>query len=199
MIGISSGKKATIGIQEDLLQAWQKGKFAMDEFKLNRLTENPTVPFFDQIKKLKLKTFSDLTVSEKVKSNGKDVIMKADQELLGRMAVIAKDRLFDPKEIFSYPLEPIPWALAGPLGEIRKTNKAALLKEITKGVIEQDALPGENFAVIIDAMALVQKSRPVDTFGEFAVQLLESALRTAGNASRVDVVFDVYQNIYQKP
>ena len=104
MIGISSGKKATIGIQEDLLQAWQKGKFAMDEFKLNRLTENPTVPFFDQIKKLKLKTFS-----EKVKSNGKDVIIKADQELLGRMAVIAKGKLFDPKEIFSYPLEPIPW------------------------------------------------------------------------------------------
>ena len=70
-----------------------------------------------------------------------------------------------------------------------------MLKEITKGVIEQDASPGDTFAVIIDAMALVQKSRPVDTFGEFAVQLLESAIRTAGNASRVDVVFDVYQNI----
>ena len=97
LIGLSSGKKATIDMQENLLQAWQKGKFAMDEFKLNRLSENRTVPFFDQIKKLKLKTFSDLTASKKVKSNGKEVIIKSDKELLGRMAVIAKDRLLDPK------------------------------------------------------------------------------------------------------
>ena len=173
----------------------QGKKEILQDFKTNRLSTNSTASFFDPIKKLNLKTFSNLVATTKVKANGKDVIMKADKELLGRMANISKDRVVDPKEIFSYPLGPIPWSLAGPLGEMRKTNKASLLKEVTKVVIEEDALPRDNFVVVIDAMAVVQKAKPADTFGSLAKQLFDNAMTVSRSALRVDIVFDVYQNI----
>ena len=128
LISLSTGNKASIDMEDDLLNAWQKGEVAKHLFVKQRLTENPSIDFYNPIKKLKLKTFSNLTATKKVKVQGKEVMMRADKELLGRMAIIGKDRVLDPKEIFSYPLGPIPWALAGPLGQLRKTNKAVLMK-----------------------------------------------------------------------
>ena len=88
-IGLSSGKKATAGMEHDLIHAYEKGKIAMEDFKTNYQE-------------------TELDDTMKVKGNGKEVIMKADNELLGRIALISKDRLIDPKEIFSYPLGSIP-------------------------------------------------------------------------------------------
>ena len=64
--------------------------------------------FYNTIKKLKLKTFSNLTATKKVMIKGKEVMMRADKELLGRMVIIGKDRALEPKEIFSHLLGPIP-------------------------------------------------------------------------------------------
>ena len=83
LIGLSSGKKATAEIEHDLIHASEKRNIAMEDFKTNRLSTNSTASFFDPIKKLNLKTFSNLVATTKVKANGKDVIMKADKELLG--------------------------------------------------------------------------------------------------------------------
>ena len=98
---------ATNEVQHDLLNAKQLGEIAMEDFKSNRLT------FSDKLKKLKLKTFSDLTPSKKVVKDGKEIILKMDKELLGRMAIIAQERSIDVKEVFSYPNGPAPWSLAG--------------------------------------------------------------------------------------
>ena len=70
-----------------------------------------------------------------------------------------------------------------------------MMKELERGVIPEEMFPNEKAAVIIDGMALVQKTKPADTFGEFAKQLLKSAIATSATASRIDIVFDVYQEI----
>ena len=52
----------------------------------------------------------------------------------------------------------------------------------------------DEYASLIDGMALVQKSSVVSlTFGQFADQLLQSVLAVSRNAERIDVIFDVYQ------
>ena len=64
-------------------------------------------------------------------------------------------------DVLSHPLGPLPWALANGDGTLRKTNKAALARELEKQV-----LPAENIpmlaATIIDGMSLVQKMKGND-------------------------------------
>ena len=69
------------------------------------------------------------------------------------------------------------------------------LKEMAKGVIEEDALPSDNFAIAIKAMTLVQEAKPAVTFGLLAKLLFDNAMSVSGGTLRVDIVFDVYQNI----
>jgi hypothetical protein len=45
------------------------------------------------------------------------------------------------KEVFQYPLGPFPWALAGVMGDLKKTNKSALLNEVEKLTEPLDSLP----------------------------------------------------------
>ena len=80
----------------------------MEDFKKNSVSQNNTASFFDPIKN-ELKTFSNLVAITEVKAIEKDVLMIAERRYL---AIISKDRWVDPKEIFSYPLHPIPWSHA---------------------------------------------------------------------------------------
>ena len=118
-----------------------------------------------------------------------------DKELLGRMAVIAQKRCVDVKEVFSYPNGPAPWSLAGPLGEMRKTDKSVVVKDITKEVPLSDTVALDNGAVIIDGMALVQSTKPTDTYGGVARQLFKRSLALSGKASQIHMVFDVYEEL----
>jgi hypothetical protein len=47
------------------------------------------------------------------------------------------------KEVFKYPLGPFPWALAGVMGDLKKTNKSALLNEVEKLTEPLDSLPDD--------------------------------------------------------
>ena len=58
--------------------------------------------------------------------------MKATRNLFGQIAIIMKKRDLDLKEVFKYPLGPFPWALAGVMGDLKKTNKATLLNKFEK-------------------------------------------------------------------
>ena len=72
----------------------------------------------------------------------------------GQIAIIMPERDLDLKEV----LGPFPWALAGGMGDLKKTNKATLLNEVEKLTEPLDSLP-DAYASIFDGMAIVQKAR----------------------------------------
>ena len=101
-------------------------------------------------------------------------------------------RELDLREVFKYPLGPFPWALAGVMGDLKKTNKATLLNEVERLTEPLDLFP-DDYASIFDGMAIIQKARATGlTFGELAHQMFQSILSSSRGAKRIDVVFDVY-------
>ena len=184
-------------LQNDLMNAFTKGNCAKKEFYSQRLAEGATKAFYDPIKKLQLKTFSSLQKTAKVKTLNKTMSLKADKALFGRMAVIGQQCNIDLKTVFSYPLGPIPWSLAGMLGEMRKNQKASLLHELEKGVEPVDDI-SERYCYIYDTMAVVQKTSAQRTFGDFALDMFRNVLKVKGLCKHIDIVFDVYREISAK-
>ena len=192
LVILSSSVKATEEIKDHLLNAESYGKSAMDDFVKNRLSEKPVQDFFDPIKKRSLKAFTSLMPKSVVKVNKKEVMMKGDRTLFGRMAIIGQSRNIDLKAVFSYPLGPFPWSLADGFGMIRKTNKATIVKAFEKGTIFLESPPIQS-ATVIDGMALVQKLKVVQmTFGQVADAVFQSILSCGNRSKRIGVVFDVY-------
>ena len=105
------------------------------------------------------------------------------------MILIAENQKLQMREVLSHPLEPLPWALSTADGSLRKTNKAALAKELQKSVSFEDVIP-QPPACMIDAMAFVQRLK---TFAEVAEYLLCFVLQEGSNSKRMDVLFDVYK------
>ena len=127
-----------------------------------------------------------------VKVNKKEVMIKADRTLFGRMAIIGQSRDIDLKFVFSYPLGPFPWSLADGFGMMRKTNKAAIVKAFEKGTKFLESPPVQS-ATIIYGMALVQKLKVVQmSFGQVADMVFKNILSSGSRSKRIDVVFDVY-------
>ena len=118
-----------------------------------------------------------------VKVKGKTVLLNTCKALFSRMAIIAEKRCVGfvcvgklPKEIFFFPLGPIPWSLADTFGNLQKTNKATLLHHLERGVTPEENLP-MNSAAVFDAMAIVQRHKPTGTFGDLATDILRSVVR----------------------
>ena len=120
-------------------------------------------------------------------------MLKADKNLFGMMAVISYSRNLDMKEVLSHPLGSIPWSLATADGTLRKTTKAVLSNNLEKESTPSEEIP-ENSSCIIDAMSLVQKIKGKQkTFKEVAETLFRKAMSEKVSCSRVDLVFDVYE------
>ena len=84
-----------------------------------------TTDFYEPIKKLKLSTFSKLKKYVKIKIQDKIIQLTAEKNFFGRIAMMIQHRNIDMKEIFTFPLGPVPWALADFIGTLKKTNKDA--------------------------------------------------------------------------
>jgi len=78
----------------------------------------------------------------------------------------------------------------------RKTNKAQLGRELEELVQPTAEIPSPSVCVI-NSMALVQKVKVSDqmTFGQIADAALSRVLQEGGNSRRIDIVFDVYNEI----
>ena len=123
----------------------------------------------------------------------KEIMLKADKNLFGMMAVISHSRNFDMKEVLSHPLGPIPWSLATADDTLRKTNKAVLSNNLEKESTPSEEIP-ENSWCIIDAMSLVKKIKGKQkTFKEVAETLFRKAMSENVSCNRIDLVFDVYE------
>ena len=84
------------------------------------------------------------------------------------MLVIAQSRAMDLQHVLKFSIGPVPWSLATPDGQLRKTTKAVLLNLLEKGLQPLTAVP-DNTVWILDVTALLQ-SMPCSqrTFGELA-------------------------------
>ena len=193
LLCISIGLAATQSISRDLQQAKHCGEEALTAFITDHLSDESKISIYDPIKKLRLQTFSSLRKTVTVKCKDKTIQIKANPNLFGQIAIIMQKRELDVREVFKYPLGPFPWALAGVMGDLKKTNKATLLhcnKATLTGPL--DLFP-DDYASIFDGMAIVQKARATGlTFGELAHQMFQSILSSSRGAKRIDVVFDVY-------
>lgn len=61
------------------------------------------VPFYDNIPKLKLKTFSSGIAKTFVKVSGREVLLKSDCDFFARHLVTAQSRNIDLREVLTYP------------------------------------------------------------------------------------------------
>ena len=124
--------------------------------------------------------------------SGKVVQFSAQSDIFGKITIIQQTRQLDLKEVFCYPLGPVPWSIVTSSGDMVKTSKSALMAELEKGatVVEQVPRP---CAVVIDGMATVRKGVKGVTFDEFVDELFKFALTSSSGAMRIDIVFDVYR------
>ena len=100
----------------------------------------------------------------------------------------------DLKEVFKYSLGPFPWALAGSVGDLEKTNNTTLLHELEKELDPVEPLQSD-YIIVIDGMAFVKKLEVKSnvTFKEITEKLLYEILKTSRNASQIHTIFDVYK------
>jgi hypothetical protein len=191
LMSISTGLQAPPDLAADLLKAREKGEMAYATHASN--LEKGT-GFFDPIRRVKLRTFSELKRVVVAKGTDKEIVLTADNRLFGHMLLIAQNRKLSMQEVLSYPLGPKPWALVNALGTLRKTSKASLSTHLEKEIAFRD-LPNGPKTTIIDAMGIVQKVKGENrTFGEMSQHILNLVLNDGRGSQRIDIVFDVYKD-----
>lgn len=192
VLNISSGVIASNEVTSDLLQAHAIGDSQLLNFIEERL-QSSSVSFYHPLHRNNLKTFTSLTKIKSVQVRGKEVIVRADRDLFGRMLVVAQTRALNLRDVLCYELGPVPWSISSVHGTLAKTAKCKLLE-----IIEKDVPPAERVPVdaawMMDAMALLQSiaSAP-DKFCDLAEKVfhVSTAPFTSGT-KRVDFVVDQY-------
>ena len=108
--------------------------------------------------------------------------------------MLAQFRKVDMKEVFSYPLGPLPWSISDPYGMPRKTNKATLTKNLEKNASDICEYPTDATS-IFDGMAILQIYQPriKSTFRDASRSLFNTFKSTVSN--NIHIVFDVYRNV----
>ena len=149
--------------------------------------------FHDKITKKRLsKTFSDIRKKTSA-SNPNNVILQANMTIFAHMVLVADSRHLRMSDVLSHPLGPLPWTLSIAEGTMRKTNKAALAKELEKQVLQAEPIP-EPSVTNIDGMRLVQKMKGNDqTLSQLADATLTHILHEGAMSRRIHVVFDTYR------
>lgn len=185
-------------IAEKLLAGTDKGREQMKAFVEKRLNTGET-SFWDPVTSLKIKTFSTTTKKTRVKStNEKFITVRADRDLFGRLLIAANARKINLREVLSYELSTVPFALSHQDGTLRMTTKSVVLNFLEEQVQVVTCLVSSTLRTvhIIDGMATVQmmKSAGTTTFGELAMKYFTSivSLLSQSNCSEVHLVFDQY-------
>ena len=81
---------------------------------------------------------------------------KADRNLFSQIILVAESRSVNMKDVLAHTLGPLPWILANADESLRKTNKAALARELERNVSPPEAIQTQS-TCIIDGMGLVQR------------------------------------------
>ena len=190
LMSISTGILVSGKVTHNMLSAKDLGKIAMEEFVCDRLGKERAKCFYDPIKLMKLGTFATMNKTKNCKVNSRIVPLQATKDLFAKISFVAQIRSIDMRSIFQFPLGPLPWALAEPIGSLKKTSKAALLHKLEGKVHPIESIQGPHM-LIVDGMAYVQQTKVADkTFGDFALDLLQRILVIGVWATQIDVTFD---------
>ena len=112
--------------------------------------------------------------------------------IFAHMVLVAESRHLRMSDVLSRPLGPLPWTLANADGTTRKTNKAALARELEKHVLPAEQIH-EPSVTITDGINLVQKMKGNDqTFSQVADSAMIHTIHEGVRSHRIDVVFDKY-------
>ena len=131
LLSISNGMLATQKLTLDTLNDFKLGTGRMDTFIEERCIEKSKC-FFDQLERFNIETFLKLSKCVTYKCKDKDILLVANRIFFAKLIIIMQKHSINLKEVFKYPLGPFAWALAGSVGDLKKTNKAALLHELEK-------------------------------------------------------------------
>ena len=117
------------------MEAESAGKQAKETFIKDRLEKNDH--FFEPIKRMKLKTFAD--VSKKVKvtmASNRTIEYKQQGNIAFQLLVSSynQDNKVDLREMMRYPLMPVPSSIGTADGYLMRTDKSKGLHHILKGV-----------------------------------------------------------------
>ena len=197
LASLSTGVLESDKIKDNLLNPRTYGETTCKRFVESRCSSLQTMDVFDLLKKVNLQTFKHLKKAVKVSAKNSLIPLKMDRNLFARMALIGQFQKIDLKEVFEYPIGPLPWSLANAYGLLRKTNKAKVMQLLEKGTAAVKRYP-ENACSIYDGMALLQRFQPLAgaTFVVLADKIFNAV--TSNPRRRADVVFDVYFDVSTK-
>ena len=133
LASLSTGVLESDKIKDNLLNPRKYGETTYKRFVESRCSSLQTIDFFDLLKKVNLQTFKHLKKAVKVSAKNSLSPLKMGRNLFARMALIGQFQKIDLKEVFKYPIGPLPWSLANSYGLLRKTNKAKLMQLIEEG------------------------------------------------------------------
>ncbi|XP_038063921.1 uncharacterized protein LOC119734467 [Patiria miniata] len=203
LIHLSSGVIASPEVCTDLMKAHEKGNAAFVTYCKDRLQGGET-DLNKPLKRMKLKTFTNMAKTVATKVKGKDVSTKSDRELLARLVIVGRSRNIDLKHMMSYCLGPLPLSLATHEGCLVKTNKAKLLHYLESAPKETPVVSETPGCVwIIDGLAMLQKMSPKHmpvTMGDLASKMLSQLVNLACNhqSNSIHFVTDRYPDISVK-
>ena len=141
LCNIATGVVAPENVSKDLTNACSTGRKAMMSFVEERLCKG-TMPFYNAIHKLKLKTFSSVKVKKQVQNTADRLAaVDADRELFSRILVVANTRNVNLRDVFLHELSSVPYSIAHIDGTLRKVAKSTLLAELEKKIATRSCLP----------------------------------------------------------
>ena len=76
-----------------------------------------------------------------IKLKERELVVRADRDFFARVLVIAQSRGIDLCHFLQYSIGPVPWSLATPDGQLRKTLKSVLLSQLEKDVDPLGTVP----------------------------------------------------------
>ena len=179
LLCLSSGLQLPDDVATKLVHLEKDGKEACKMFAENRL-QNKLKGFHDPLHRNNVTTFSSLKKVVSMNSNKNKIVkVVAQRDILGQLFLLSQKHNIDLVKVMSYPLNPVPWALATGDGLLMKTNKATLLHKMEDDEITVSQLPTLSDVHIIDGNALLQSLTALpQTFGELALKVFDSLPRS---------------------
>ena len=186
---LSSGAPVPSNVENDILMSDEIGKKAHKQFVQDRLIKK-SISFHTPVKKQNLKSFANQAKTSLVHGKArKNIEITVERNVFRQLVILALQHELSLERVLSYPLGPVPWALATSDGAMIKTDKAKLMHclEDKSHLVQRPTVGFQCY--IVDGNALLQAmvSLP-STFGELAEYVFQQLPR----AQRVDFVTDSY-------
>ena len=142
---------------------------------------------------MKLSTFKQEGISNRLSTNRNIAELKCSRDLMGRFLILDTRRHLDLSHAFTFPLTPVPLSLCYCDGTMAKTEKTALFRHLESKVERSFPSSASVDACEVDGSILLRVLPPnlPTTYGRLAATILIQA--TALSSKHVDIIFDTYE------